>query len=136
MTRLISSLCIITLAFVPVSVSAPADTPQAQAPDTGTIPTGANGRPLNLGFETGTLADWVADGDAFKGQPIKGDTVHPRRGDMTSAHEGKFWIGTYEVSEDGPQGTLTSVPFTVSKPFASFLVAGGSYARHVRGIGA
>ena len=32
-------------------------------------PVGADGKPLNLDFETGTLKDWTADGEAFKGQP-------------------------------------------------------------------
>jgi hypothetical protein len=47
----------------------------------GTVPFDARGRPLNLGFETGNLADWTAaEGDAFRGQPIEGDAVHRRRG--------------------------------------------------------
>ena len=50
-------------------------------PPEGTLPVGADGKPLNLDFETGTLKDWTAEGDAFAGQPIKGDTVAaaPRR---------------------------------------------------------
>ena len=57
-----------------------ADPPKT--PPEGVLPLGADGKPLNLDFETGTLKDWTAEGDAFKGQPIKGDTVVPRRGDM------------------------------------------------------
>jgi putative membrane-bound dehydrogenase-like protein len=91
------------------------------------IPTGKDGRPLNLNFETGTLKDWTATGDAFKGQPIKGDVVHSRRSDMKSEHAGEYWIGGYERGGDKPQGTLTSVPFTVTQPWASFLVGGGPY---------
>src|SRR5258708_204108 len=34
--------------------------------------TGADGKPLNLGFEDGSLRDWTATGDAFTGQPVKG----------------------------------------------------------------
>ena len=45
---------------------------------------------------------------------------------MQSRHQGRFWVGTFEKGGDAPQGTLTSVPFRVSKPFASFLIAGGS----------
>ena len=93
----------------------------------GTVPQSASGRPLNLGLEAGDLTDWTAQGEAFKGQPIDGDTVSRRRGDMHSKHEGRFWVGTFEKSGDAPQGTLTSKPFLVSKPFASFLVAGGSH---------
>ena len=95
--------------------------------EAGTFPTDGQGRPLNLGFETGTLEDWTAEGDAFQGQPIEGDAVHRRRGDMHSRHAGRFWVGTYERGGDRPQGTLTSVPFRVTKPFASFLVGGGSH---------
>ena len=85
----------------------------------------AEGRVLNLDFETGDLADWAAQGNAFDRQPVQGDTVRPRRGDMTSRHRGKFWIGTYEVAGDGVEGTLTSATFRVTHPFASFLIAGG-----------
>jgi len=92
------------------------------------VPLGAAGRSLNLGFETGTLADWTAEGAAFKAQPIEGDTVHRRRGDMHSGHAGRFWVGSYENKGDEPKGVLTSVSFLVTKPFASFLVGGGSHA--------
>src|SRR5262249_3349422 len=51
----------------------------------------------------------------------------PRRGDMKSQHQGNYWIGTYEVAGDRPQGTLTSVPFKVTHPWASFLVGGGPW---------
>src|SRR5271166_4043219 len=85
-----------------------ADSPRPTPPE-GVLPVGADGKPLNLDFETGTLKDWSAEGDAFKGQPIKGDTVAPRRGDMNSQHQGQYWIGGYELHGDKPQGTLTSV---------------------------
>src|SRR5882672_8801656 len=91
----------------------------------GVLPVGEDGKPLNLDFETGTLKDWVATGDAFEKQPIKGDTVAPRRLDMKSEHRGQYWIGGFEIAGDKPKGTLTSVPFKVTKPYASFLVAGG-----------
>jgi putative membrane-bound dehydrogenase-like protein len=102
----------------------------AQPPTTppeGVLPVGADGKPLNLDFETGTLKDWTAAGQAFAGQPVKGDTVAPRRGDMKSQHQGQYWIGTYERAGDQPQGTLTSVPFDVTHPWASFLVGGGPW---------
>ena len=35
------------------------------SPDKGVLPTAADGRPLNLDFETGTLKDWTAEGEAF-----------------------------------------------------------------------
>src|SRR5262249_2064879 len=40
----------------------------------GVLPTDKSGRALNLDFEDGTLRDWVAEGDAFAKQPVKGDT--------------------------------------------------------------
>jgi putative membrane-bound dehydrogenase-like protein len=95
-------------------------------PRSGTVPTDAKGAPLNLDFESGTLANWKAEGDAFARQPVKGDTVHARRDDMRSDHAGQFWIGTYEIAGDKPRGKLSSVPFKVTQPFASFLVGGGS----------
>jgi len=97
------------------------------APDAGVLPTGADGKPLNLDFETGTLKDWTADGDAFKDQPIQGDTVAKRRADMKSEHQGKYWIGGYERGGDKAQGTLTSAPFQITHPWASFLVEGGPH---------
>src|SRR4051812_14868234 len=46
---------------------------------------------------------------------------------MKSGHQGRFWIGGYERFQDKPQGTLTSVPFKVSHPWASFLIGGGPH---------
>src|SRR5689334_9163593 len=86
-------------------------------------PVGKDGKPLNLGFEDGSLKDWTAEGDAFKGQPIKADTVSSRRGDMKSNHVGDYWIGGFEKVGDDPTGTLTSVPFKADHRWASFLVA-------------
>ena len=96
-----------------------------KANDIGVLPAGADGKPLNLDFETGTLKDWTATGEAFKGQPIKGDTVFPRRGDNHSRHQGQYWIGGFEKLGDKPTGTLTSVPFKVTHRWGSFLVGGG-----------
>lgn len=95
------------------------------SPVAGVRPAGADGQPLNLDFETGSLAGWVAEGEAFARQPVEGDRVHARRGDMRSQHTGRFWIGTFEIAGDPPQGTLTSAPFKVTHRFASFLVGGG-----------
>lgn len=95
---------------------------------TGITPVGKDGKPLNLDFETGTLEHWFAEGEAFEKQPVRGDAVAKRRSDMKSEHGGEFWVGSFEAGGDKPQGTLTSVPFKVTHPFASFLVAGGSHA--------
>jgi putative membrane-bound dehydrogenase-like protein len=95
--------------------------------DAGVLPKGDDGRTLNLDFETGDLRDWKVEGDAFKGQPIEGDVVHARRADMHSKHQGRFWLGGWEKGGDRPTGTLTSVPFTVTHTFASFLIGGGGH---------
>lgn len=113
------------VAVLSLALLAPAADP---APKAGVLPVGADGQPLNLDFETGTLKDWSADGAAFRDQPIQGDTVHPRRDDSFSRHQGKFWVGGFEKHGDQPTGTLTSVPFKVTHPWASFLVGGGPHA--------
>ncbi|HJZ55849.1 MAG TPA: PVC-type heme-binding CxxCH protein, partial [Gemmataceae bacterium] len=114
-------------AVLSLALLAPAQPPAPTDNDVGVLPVGADGKPLNFDFETGTLKDWTPEGDAFKDQPIKGDTVFPRRNDMHSRHQGQFWIGGYEKYGDKPQGTLTSVPFKVTHPWASFLIGGGPH---------
>jgi len=90
------------------------------------VPSGANGKTLNLGFETGTLEGWKAEGDVWKGQPVKGDTVAPRKPAQRSNHAGQFWIGGYEPRHnDLGTGRLTSTSFEVTHPWASFLIGGG-----------
>ncbi|MGV3773254.1 MAG: FG-GAP repeat domain-containing protein [Verrucomicrobiales bacterium] len=89
-------------------------------------PHGENNQPLNFDFETGSLKDWKATGTAFERMPIKGDAVQRRRKDMASGHRGDHWVGTYETNGDEAIGTLTSAPFIVNQPYASFLIGGGS----------
>lgn len=95
----------------------------------GELAVGDDGQPLNLNFEDGTLKDWTATGQAFEGQPIKGE-IDPKRpfGEGKKAdHTGQHWIGTYEKLLDKPKGTLTSKSFKVTQPWASFLIAGGKH---------
>src|SRR5579863_4621278 len=115
------------LAVLPFLLPLFAAAPPKPTPPGGVLPLGADGKSLNLDFETGTLKDWTARGEAFQGQPIRGDTVSPRRADNKSQHQGDYWIGGYELRGDKPQGTLTSVPFKVTHPWGSFLVGGGPY---------
>ena len=79
-----------------------------------------------LGFENGSLYGWTATGEAFRGQPIRGDTVKARRGDMTSGQDSEYWIGGFEILGDGATGTLNSDAFPASSPYASFLIGGGA----------
>jgi hypothetical protein len=124
-------------AFVPTSGAAAADAPAA-APATpavaaggradGILPVSADGKPLNLDFEAGTFDGWSADGEAFAGRPVKGDTVAPRRKGQPSNHQGQFWVGGFENGVgDNVTGTLTSSPFKVTHRWASFLLAGGAW---------
>lgn len=116
-----------------LNIAAPAAQLPARAgggllkPDTASIkPVDAEGRTLNLGFEAGNLNDWKAEGNAWEGQPIKGDTVRPRKPSEQSNHVGEYWLGGHERAGDLVTGTLTSVAFEVKHPWASFLIGGGS----------
>ncbi len=93
----------------------------------GELPKDATGKVLNFDFEKGTLEDWKVEGIAFEGQPVAGDLVVARREDMRSQHQGKYWIGGFEKKGDREIGSLTSVPFKITKPFASFLLGGGPH---------
>lgn len=97
----------------------------------------------NWNFESGDLRGWDATGEAFTYQPTYGDNPPARHRGQPSQHEGNYWIGGYEkrptpndtpgaVQGDGPQGTLTSQPFTVTRPGLSFLVGGGCDINSVR----
>src|SRR5262249_7176066 len=83
-----------------------------------------NGGTPNLDFETGTLQDWTATGDAFtivKTDDASGKLRTPGSG------EGTYWTSS-AVNGNARTGTLTSMPFPVTHPYASFLVAGGAFA--------
>ncbi|WP_395749133.1 PVC-type heme-binding CxxCH protein [Prosthecobacter sp.] len=113
-------------AGVPFGAAQPArNLPSADVPS---IPPPAD---LNLGFETGTLSGWKAEGDAWDKQPVEGDTVAIRkRGN--SQHAGKFWLGGYERTGDKGTGTLTSTSFVASHPWASFLIGAAADAKTER----
>ena len=82
--------------------------------------------PMNVDFETGDLRDWSQTGAAFFNQPMKGDVVAVRRKDMSSEHQGDYWVGSFEVTGDIAFGTLSSKPFRLQHPWVSFLQGGGS----------
>ncbi len=125
-----NSLCLVAF-LLPVLASAQ----PAKPADEGTLPLGADGKPLNLDFETGTLKDWTAEGDAFKGQPIKGDTVFPRRNDNKSHHQGEYWIGGYEKLGDKPQGRSPACRSKSPIPGPRSWSAAGRTIRNLRGTG-
>jgi len=93
-------------------------------------------RGINWNFESGNLVGWKSTGNAFNTQPTYGDNPTARHRGQPSRHEGNYWIGGYEnrpaefdppgrLQGDGPQGTLTSEPFTITGPIISFLIGGG-----------
>ena len=97
----------------------------------GVLPKGKDGKALNLDFESGTLKDWTAKGDAFAKQPAKGPISQTRiYGEGKIAlREGDYWLGGYEIQlSDKGKGTLTSAPFKVTHPYAAFRIGGGSHA--------
>ena len=107
-------------------------TPRISGSEAGILPRDAEGKPLNMDFETGTLKDWTAEGDAFEGQPIKGDTVSRGAKDMRSQHQGQFWIGGVREAATSRAGRSPHVPFKVTHPWASFLVGGGPHSEDTR----
>ncbi len=98
---------------------------QQKEVDQGIAPKDPSGRDLNLGFEKGTLAGWKATGNAFDKQPVNQDGIATRWPGQISNKNGEFFIGGYEIVQDGGVGTLTSSPFKVTHPYATFLVGGG-----------
>lgn len=104
---------------------APGAEPAEQKADLGIVPAFGDGKLLNLGFETGTLEHWTAEGDAFRGQPVSQDGITQRWPDQQSGKVGDHFVGGYELVGDAGTGTLTSDPFTVAHPFASVLIGGG-----------
>jgi putative membrane-bound dehydrogenase-like protein len=89
----------------------------------GTSPA-ADGRSLNLDFESGTFDDWTSTGNAF--QIVKGDALTGLGSDMRRGHAGQFWVSS-GMEGGSRKGTLKSAPFQVSHPYASFRVSGGAF---------
>ncbi|MBU1821670.1 MAG: dehydrogenase, partial [Bacteroidetes bacterium] len=85
-----------------------------------------NGQPLNLDFEAGTLKDWTATGDAFASPLVSTDPSPLHEKDMKIGFEGKQFLSSGGTQNYKLTGTLTSVPFTVTQPFAAFRVSGGA----------
>ena len=85
-----------------------------------------DGEPLNLNFETGTLKDWTATGDAFTNPLFSQDPSPVHEKDMNIGFEGKYFLSSGGTVNYKLTGTLTSVPFKVTQPFAAFRVSGGA----------
>ncbi|GAB3494135.1 hypothetical protein GCM10027341_09900 [Spirosoma knui] len=86
-----------------------------------------NGQPLNLNFETGTLKDWTATGEAFANPIFAQDDPSPvHEKDMHIGFTGKHFLSSGGTTNYKLTGTLTSAPFKVTQPFAAFNVSGGA----------
>ena len=112
---------------------APGETPNLR-PLASIVPVDPAGKPVPLGFETGTLAGWTAEGSAWTGQPVRySEPATPRRkGDVPTDPVGSYWIGPAKRALPRDTGTLASPVFTVSHRWASYLVAGGSDINQTR----
>ena len=91
----------------------------------GQLPT-KDGRPLNLDFETGTLQDWTTTGEAFANALVSADPSPLHEPDMKLGFVGKHFISSGGTRNAALKGTLTSVPFKVTQPYAAFKVSGGA----------
>ncbi|WPR76370.1 PVC-type heme-binding CxxCH protein [Algoriphagus sp. NG3] len=87
-----------------------------------------DGKPLNLNFETGTLQDWSATGDAFANPIVTTDPspVHAKEDQIN--FEGKNFVSSGGTVNYKQTGTLVSMTFEVTQPYASFMVSGGALA--------
>ncbi len=85
-----------------------------------------NSKPLNLDFETGNLNQWNATGDAFSDGIVNADPSPLHSADMKIGFSGKYFVSSGGTKNYTLTGTLTSVPFLVSEPFAAFKVSGGA----------
>lgn len=85
-----------------------------------------DGQPLNLNFETGTLKDWTATGNAFTSPLYSVDPSPVHEKEMSIGFAGKYFLSSGGTVNYRLTGMLTSVPFRVTKPFAAFRVSGGA----------
>jgi putative membrane-bound dehydrogenase-like protein len=102
-----------------------ADKPRAASDGVAVV---MDGRTLNLDFETGTLDGWKGEGDAFV--LVRGEEFAPQSAEKQSVvrgHSGTWWVSS-GVKGSARKGTLSSEPFVVTHPYASFLVSGGAFA--------
>jgi putative membrane-bound dehydrogenase-like protein len=98
---------------------------ESDGAELGIVPRTATNEVMNLGFESGTLQHWTAQGDAFRGQPVSQDGISQRWPGQHSGKVGKHFVAGYEIVGDAGIGILTSDPFVVTEPYASFLIGGG-----------
>ncbi|GAA1869628.1 LamG-like jellyroll fold domain-containing protein [Myceligenerans crystallogenes] len=76
----------------------------------------------NPGFESGDLAGWTADGPAFAGANVSGETTTPDGVAFGADGAYHLWGG----GDEGLTGTLTSDPFLVGGRGEVWLLLGGT----------
>ncbi len=74
-------------------------------------------------FEAGTYGSWKVQGGGFGDGPARG--TRPGQNPV-GGHLGGGLVNTF-LPNDGPQGTLTSPPFTIRRRFITFLIGGGNH---------
>lgn len=74
-------------------------------------------------FEGEDYGKWTVSGEAPGRKPARGTLANQQK---VSGFLGKQLVNTY-LGGDGPQGTLTSPPFVISRKFVNFLLGGGGH---------
>lgn len=85
-----------------------------------------DGRPLNFNFEMGSLRDWTPEGDAFTDSSVLYDASKLYGEDADLGFNDSYFLSSGGTRRHQQTGTLTSVSFEVTHPYASFLVSGGA----------
>ena len=76
-------------------------------------------------WSSGTYADWTATGTAFGTHPAqKGEIYHSQ---AVQNEQGRFMADSFLGGKDDATGTLTSKPFTITRPYVNVLVGGGDH---------
>ena len=72
-------------------------------------------------FEQATYGDWLTTGTAFGPGPAQGSLPNQQ---PVSGYQGSGLVNSYNGG-DTSTGTLTSPPFSITRPFINFLIGGG-----------
>lgn len=83
---------------------------------------------LNFDFEYNTLEDWDVEGTAFAGQPVsdRSDDEFGSEELVKMQMDGEFFLSSGGTKNYKDTGTIQSIPFVITAPFASFKVSGGA----------
>src|SRR5690606_22781832 len=86
------------------------------------------GKKLNFDFEYNTLEDWEVEGIDFAGQPVsdRSDDEFGSEELLEIGMDGEFFLSSGGTKQYKDTGTIRSIPFVITAPFASFKVSGGA----------